>query len=148
MVKLVFAISVLISGIVFSVPAVSATPKDLRCDDRFTITALAASGRKAGLRQVDYVMWRESRCRQVAFNPKDPWGGSYGLFQINSYWCKPNSYSKRGWLQQNGVLDDCRELFNPIVNAKAFTAIFDYAEERYGDGWIPWGGKPKWNLEN
>lgn len=146
MVKIVMSFVVFLIGFTVQSDVVEANqvPKHLRCGDRFTVTALAASGRKAKLRQVDYVMWRESRCRQVAFNPDDPWGGSYGLFQINSYWCKPNSYNKRGWLQQQGILDECDELFNPLVNAKAFMAIFDYAEERYGDGWIPWGGKPRW----
>jgi hypothetical protein len=24
-------------------------------------------------------------------------------------------------------------------------AIYDYADNRYGDGWGPWGGEPKWN---
>jgi len=146
MLKIVLSFAVFLIGLTAqpNVAEAGQPPKHLRCADRFTVTALAASGRKAGLRQVDYVMWRESRCRQVAFNPNDPWGGSYGLFQINSYWCKPNSYSKRGWLQQQGILQECEELFNPLVNATAFMAIFDYAEERYGDGWIPWGGKPRW----
>lgn len=148
MIKLIFAISVFIAGIVGFVPAAKATPKHLRCDDRFQISALAASGRKAQIRQVDYVMWRESRCRQVAFNPHDPMGGSYGLFQINAFWCKPNRYSKRGWLQEQGILKTCEELFDPIVNANAFMAIFDYSHDRNGNGWIPWGGKPKWNSGN
>jgi len=145
MMKLVFALCVFLAGLVFGSPSASAQPRDLRCDHRFTVTALAASGRRAKLRQVDYVMWRESRCRQVAFNPTDPMGGSFGLFQINSYWCKPSRYSKRGWLQQQGIVETCEDLFNPLVNARAFMAIFDYAEERYGDGWIPWGGKPRWS---
>lgn len=145
MLKVVFVVFAIIYGLVVSVTAADATPKDLRCNDRFTVTALAASGRPAGIRQVDYVMWRESRCRQMAHNPNDPVGGSYGLFQINGYWCTPNRFSKRGWLQQQGIVESCEDLYKPIINARAFMAIFDYAEERYGDGWIPWGGKPRWN---
>lgn len=144
MTRLVFAISVFISSLFF-VSAADAQPKHLRCDERFEVTALAASGRRAGIRQVDYVMWRESRCRQLAHNPMDPIGGSYGLFQINGYWCTPNRFSKRGWLQQQGIVESCDDLFDPFINAMAFMAIFDYAEEHYGDGWIPWGGKPRWN---
>jgi hypothetical protein len=122
---------------------VSAAPRDLRCDHRWELSKLVAStSDDATVRHVDYVMWRESRCRQVAFNPYDPMGGSYGLFQINSYWCKPNRYFKRGVLQSWGIVKDCDDLFNPMTNAKAFMAIFDYAESHYGDGWIPWGGKP------
>jgi hypothetical protein len=145
MTKLVFALCVFISGLVFGSTVANAQPRDLRCDHRFTVTALAASGRSAGIRQVDYVMWRESRCRQVAFNPNDPMGGSYGLFQINAYWCKPSRFSKRGWLQEQGIVETCEDLFNPLVNAEAFMAIFDYAHDRYGDGWLPWGGEPRWN---
>ena len=81
-------------------------------------------------------MWRESRCRQVAHNPTDPNGGSYGLFQINGYWCQPSQFSKKGWLQDQGVLKHCSELYIPSINAKAFMAIYDYA------GWQPWGGEP------
>lgn len=94
---------------------------------------------------VDYIMWRESRCNASAINKKDPNGGSLGLFQINKFWCKPNRYSKKGFLQEAGVLTKCSQLYNPIVSANAMMAIYDYADDRYGDGWGPWGGEPKWN---
>lgn len=126
------------------VSPVSATTRELKCDSRSSLSKLVASASDTGVFQVDYVMWRESRCRQVAFNPTDPMGGSYGLFQINAYWCKPNRYFKNGVLQSWGIVESCNDLFNPRVNALAFMAIFDYAERYYGDGWIPWGGKP-WN---
>lgn len=124
------------------VSPVSATTRELKCDSRSSLTKMVASSGSVGKYQVDYVMWRESRCRQVAFNPTDPHGGSYGLFQINAYWCKPNRYFKNGVLQSWGIVESCEDLFNPWVNALAFMAIFDYAERYYGDGWIPWGGKP------
>lgn len=121
---------------------VHANPPEFKCSNRSNITNMVSAQRSAGRFQVDYVMWRESRCRQVAFNPTDPNGGSYGLFQINAYWCKPNRYFKEGVLQSWGIVESCEDLFNPRVNALAFMAIFDYAERHYGDGWIPWGGKP------
>jgi len=145
MIKLVFVVFALICGLFVSVSAANARPNDLFCDDRFEITALAASGRSAKIRQVDYVMWRESRCRQMAHNPTDPVGGSYGLFQINGYWCTPSRFSRRGWLQEQGILKSCEDLYRPAINARAFMAIFDYAQKRYGNGWIPWGGKPRWS---
>lgn len=120
---------------------VHAATRELLCDQRSDISDMV-SAQRAGRYQVDYVMWRESRCRQVAFNPTDPNGGSYGLFQINAYWCKPNKYFKNGVLQAWGIVKSCEDLFNPRVNALAFMAIFDYAERHYGDGWLPWGGKP------
>lgn len=121
---------------------VSATTRELKCDNRSSLSKMVATASDTGVFQVDYVMWRESRCRQVAFNPTDPMGGSYGLFQINAYWCKPNKYFKNGVLQTWGIVKSCDDLFNPRVNALAFMAIYDYAEKHYGDGWIPWGGKP------
>ena len=110
-------------------------PLDLKCDNRENIIRLVSEDREMML-QVDYIMHRESRCRQLAYNPTDPNGGSYGLFQINGYWCQPSQYSKKGWLQDQGVLKDCSELYIPSINAKAFMAIYDYA------GWQPWGGEP------
>lgn len=94
---------------------------------------------------VDYMMWRESRCTKTAHNPNDANGGSYGLFQINRFWCMPNKYSSQGFLQENGVLKFCYELFDPYTNARAFIAIYSYGLERYGNGWGPWGGEPRWN---
>jgi hypothetical protein len=140
--KLLLVLAILFSVMIAS--PVSATTRELLCDTRHDITKMV-SAERAGRYQVDYVMWRESRCRQVAFNPNDPMGGSYGLFQINAYWCKPSRYYKRGWLQAQGILDNCKDLFNPVVNARAFIAIFDYAEKTYGNGWLPWGGTPRWN---
>lgn len=140
--KLLLVLAILIS-VMFTSP-VHATTRELLCDHRKDISSMVSAQRSAGRYQVDYVMWRESRCRQVAFNPTDPMGGSYGLFQINAYWCKPNKYFKKGVLQHWGIVESCDDLFNPRVNALAFMAIFDYAERHYGDGWIPWGGKP-WN---
>lgn len=92
--------------------------------------------------EVDYIMWRESRCNASVINRDDPMGGSIGLFQINKFWCKPNRYTKQGFLQDAGVLTKCKDLYNPVISGKAMMAIYDYADNRYGDGWGPWGGKP------
>ena len=141
--KLLLVLAILFSVMISS--PVSAATRELLCDSRHNISKMVSDQQNAGRFQVDYVMWRESRCRQVAFNPNDPMGGSYGLFQINAYWCKPSKYYKRGWLQSQGILDSCEDLFNPVTNARAFIAIFDYSEQTYGNGWIPWGGTPQWN---
>jgi hypothetical protein len=132
--KIIFVL-VLLCSILFVSPVSAGKPLDLKCNSREKLIRSVSDNRKM-IFQVDYIMWRESRCRQVAHNPKDPNGGSYGLFQINGYWCQPSRYSKNGWLQQQGILKTCSELYIPIVNAKAFMAIYDYA------GWQPWGGEP------
>jgi len=115
----------------------------IKCWNHFDIIEMVATS-KDMMYQVDYLMWRESRCNASVINRDDPMGGSIGLFQINKFWCKPNRYTKQGFLQDAGVLDKCRELYNPVVSAKAFMAIYDYAHNLYGDGFGPWGGEPKW----
>jgi hypothetical protein len=116
----------------------------LKCRNHFRIIEMVSDS-KVMMYEVDYIMWRESRCKASVINRKDPNGGSLGLFQINKFWCKPNRYTNQGFLQDAGVLTKCKELYNPITSAMAMMAIYDYADNRYGDGWGPWGGKPKWN---
>jgi hypothetical protein len=115
----------------------------IRCWNHYNITDMVSTSREM-VSQVDYIMWRESQCDELAFNPDDPNGGSIGLFQINKFWCKPNRYTANGFLQDAGVLTKCKELYNPTISAKAFIAIYNYAHNRYGDGFGPWGGEP-WN---
>jgi hypothetical protein len=112
-------------------------PLDLRCDSREHLIRSVSDNRKM-IEQVDYIMWRESRCRQVAHNPTDPNGGSYGLFQINGYWCKKNKYNPTGWLQAKGILNTCEDLFIPEVNLRAGLAMWNYSQERNKCGWRPW----------
>ena len=84
------------------------------------------------------IAWRESRCHPWVLNAKDPMGGSIGLFQINQFWCLPNRWTKIGWLQEQGVLDSCDDLYHATLNIRAALAIWKYAEDKYGNGWGPW----------
>ena len=125
------------------VPANATAKSVLRCPKMADITRSVT--RKIGwdkTKQVDYIMWRESKCNPRAINPDDPYGGSLGLFQINQYWCKPSKSTGDGILVDWNVVDNCRQLFNPKIAAKAFVAIYVFVDSRYGDGWIPWGGEP------
>ena len=88
--------------------------------------------------RIGYIMWRESRCQTDAHNPTDPHGGSYGLMQINGFWCKPNKYNPSGWLQAQGLLQTCTDLYNPLINLTAAKAIYDYGIERGNCPWGPW----------
>lgn len=85
------------------------------------------------------VMHRESRCIHTVFNSSDPNGGSIGLMQINMFWCKPSKYFQNGWLQTQGLVESCDELYNPLTNLKAAKAIYDYSLDWNGNGWQPWG---------
>ena len=102
-----------------------------------TCTQVAALALAEGLPQDQLdtaltVAVRESRCSSDAYNGTDTNGGSYGVYQINGYWCLPNTYWPTGWLQAKGILQTCDDLFNPTVNTKAMVAIWR------NSGWLPW----------
>lgn len=88
---------------------------------------------------VDYIIWRESRCFANSFNAKDPWGGSWGLMQINSYWCKPSKWHANGYLQSFNILKKCDQLLNPQINLLAAKLIYNYSLIVNNNGWQPWG---------
>lgn len=81
------------------------------------------------LPKLDRIMFRESRCDTHAHNTEDPAGGSRGLTQINGFWCRTSH-----WLQDQGILDSCDDLFIPEVSLTASLAIWNRS------GWNPWGG--------
>jgi hypothetical protein len=62
------------------------------------------------------VMFRESRCIPIAHNKADTVGQSYGLLQINTFWCQ----SKNSFLQTRGVLTDCESLLDPTINLQGW----------------------------
>lgn len=75
---------------------------------------------------------RESRCTSDAFNASDPNGGSYSIYQINGFWCRPSTYWPTGWLQAKGIVETCEDLFDPTSNTRAMVAIWR------NSGWLPW----------
>ena len=76
---------------------------------------------------------RESRCQPDAFNASDPNGGSYGIMQINGFWCQPSRYWPNGYLQAHGLLTSCTDLYDRATNLRAALAIY-----RYSNGWRAW----------
>lgn len=88
--------------------------------------------------KLSFVMNRESRCDPMSFNRTDPNGGSRGLIQINGFWCRPSRYNKNGWLQDQGILSTCDDLYSPEVNLRAGLAMWNYSQSRNGCGWRPW----------
>lgn len=101
------------------------------CDDALQL-ALDLGFPADQLATLQLVLHRESRCLAHAFNPDDPNGGSYGLTQINGFWCLPNSQWPIGWLQEKGILDECSDLFNATISLRATHAIY------LNSGWNPW----------
>lgn len=82
---------------------------------------------------LDYVIHRESRGQVMAFNPKDPNGGSRCLIQINGSWTR--------WLRDKGVLTKADDLYDPRTCLTAGLTIYRYGMERHGWGWGPWAIK-------
>lgn len=75
------------------------------------------------------VITRESKGIAIAHNSDDPMGGSYGLMQINGFWCK----GKNSYLQKAGLITSCKMLLDPQTNLRAGLIIFTRS------GWSPWG---------
>ena len=74
------------------------------------------------------VITRESNGIATSHNTKDPMTGSYGLMQINGFWCK----GENSFLQKAGLLTSCEMLLDPQINLRAGLIIFTRS------GWSPW----------
>lgn len=83
---------------------------------------------------LDYLIFRESRGFNRAFNREDPNGGSRCLLQLNGAW--------NGWLMDKGIITKPADLFKPVTCLTAGLAIYQYGVDRYGFGWGPWAIKP------
>lgn len=109
------------------------------CDEVLQI-ALDEGWPASELATIERVVYRESRCLTHVTNMDDPGKhGSIGLFQLNSKaWCLPNKYWSVGYLQEHGVIKHCNDLYNATLNIRAALVIWQYGEDRYGNGWGPW----------
>ena len=107
-------------------------PKSL-CEQVFD-TAKAIGWPVDQLGMLVAIAQRESRCQPDAFNPSDPNGGSYGIMQINGFWCQPSRYWPNGYLQAHGLLTKCTDLYDRETNLRSALAIY-----RYSNGWRAWG---------
>ena len=119
------------------IPSTTATtqpdaPKTL-CEQVFD-TAKAIGWPADQLGMLVAIAQRESRCQPDAFNPSDPNGGSYGIMQINGFWCQPSRYWPNGYLQAYGLLTKCTDLYDRETNLRSALAIY-----RYSNGWRAWG---------
>ena len=97
-------------------------------------TALRGGFTQADLTVALQVMELESGCLPDAIGDN---GDSFGLMQIHTpTWCKPNKYWPRGYLQTKGILSDCVELLEPLVNLHAAWHI----SSNYGwENWTTYG---------
>jgi hypothetical protein len=72
------------------------------------------------------IMWRESRCSHST-NRNDPYGGSFGLLQING--------SNVGWAKRGGWINSRDDLLKTHQNLKVSLELWKLY------GWRPWGTK-------
>ena len=103
------------------------------CDDAIAV-AEAVGWPVEELDTLRHILSRESgpTCAPTAFNASDPTGGSYGVAQLNGVWCLPNSQWPIGWLQAQGLIEQCTDLFNAETNLRSALAIW------HNSGWGPW----------
>jgi hypothetical protein len=126
-----------------SVAPTTTLPADARCPQWWGLAA-DAGWEPEQMVELDYFMWRESRCDPAAHNTTLNRDGSadVGLLQINDRsWCLPTRWYPSGYLQTVGILStvgSCTELFNPYLNLLAAKALYDYSQEATGDGFHPW----------
>ena len=127
-------------------PARMMPPEDARCPQWWHL-AESVGWPVESLPYLDRVLHGESRCQPDVHYGKDPNGGSYGLTQINGFWCRKNLYNPHpaGWL--GARLDGfagCTDLFDPATNLRAALLVWQYADAR-GCGWSPWStASRKW----
>ena len=113
-------------------PPYKADRPEWRCDGWMDL-ARRVGWPEEELPKLSYVIYRESRCDPMAFNPDDPMGGSLGLTQLNRFWTQPTRYWPEGWLVTHGILEHADELYNPYVSLNASLAVWN------NSGWNPWG---------
>ena len=105
-------------------------------------TAKRAGWLDRQLPTLDYILWRESRCKPGVINKTLNKDGSwdYGLAQINDKsWCKTTRWYPGGYLQSLDVLDYCKDLLDPYTNLRAAKSLFDYSQKTNKNGFQPWG---------
>lgn len=122
-----------------------AADADARCPQWWNV-AVSAGWEQDDLRDLDEVLWRESRCDASQVNASDPntvdgVKGSVGLTQVNVFWVQGTRWYPNGYLQTVSVVSGVQDLFDPFLNLRAAKAIFDYDRGEGGCGWRAWAWK-------
>ena len=76
-------------------------------------TALRAGFAPSDLPIALQIMELESMCLPGEIGDN---GQSFGLMQINDYWCTPQKFWPQGYLQTQRLIDDCADLLDPATN--------------------------------
>ena len=115
--------------IVLLMPATATAARPVSCPT-YENLARAVGWPRTEMKRLTYVMARESSCAPTAHNKADPFGGSYGLTQINGS-------NKTFLIKNKKVTKFMTELFNPKKNLTAALALWKEC------GWACWGFNKK-----
>lgn len=132
--RLAIVFAALLLSITAYAPPVAATPDPCK---QYLQLAARVGWKPEQAKTLRRVLFRESRCLPWVHNKLDVNGGSYGLLQVNGYFCRSSRYWPDGYLQTHRILNTCERLFDPIVNLKAGLLIWNLNKS-----WQPWGIKP------
>lgn len=115
--------------IVLLMPATATAARPVSCPT-YENLARAVGWPRTEMKRLTYVLARESSCAPTALNSADPFGGSYGLAQLNG--------SNKGFfIREKLVHKSMIELFNPKKNLTAALALWKEC------GWACWGFNKK-----
>ena len=129
--SLALAVTILLTGMTGTAEA----SKIRRCP-KWESLAVQVGWKPGDVAKLSGIMYRESRCMPHVFNENKKsdgrvWSKDLGLMQINDY-------SWRRWLRNQGIIVQDADLFIPATNLRAALAIYQYGEDRHGNGWVAW----------
>lgn len=125
-----------IAALIAAVPVPTSTQAaGFKCPKAMAL-ALQAGFHKRDLPKLDYIIYRESRCRPqaVGYNKRKDgtvWSRDYGLTQINDY-------SWITYLRNKRIVKQSLQLLEPLTNLRAAKALFDYSKKEGLDPWHQW----------
>lgn len=103
-------------------------PSGSRCPQHYR-TAMNAGWSHSQWSKIDFIIWRESRCKSNAYNGKGR-DNSYGLMQLNMK-------AHKSWVGPM-VNWDFTQLYNPSTNLRIAKHLYDKARKTFGCGFQPW----------
>jgi hypothetical protein len=120
--------------VVFTLSATPANATTFKCQ-RWMPMAMKVGFKKSDLKELDRIMYRESRCAPGAkhYNKRNGkvWSTDMGLLQVNNY-------SWVTYLRGLKIIKSSDDLLHPETNLRAAKALYDYSVKRGYNRWHQW----------